>query len=75
MKAAWSQSMLGKLDMGQFQKSVSPEVIMRAQKDPNFYKMIKEIEADPSPATMAKWIDDPNIGPLVGQMWKTMQGS
>jgi hypothetical protein len=38
-----------------------------------FYKAIKEISDNPSPETMRKWLDHPNIGPMITDMWKAMQ--
>lgn len=46
--------------------------LSRAQKDPEFYKCIREISEDPTPATLQKWVDHPTIGPLVQEMFKAM---
>jgi hypothetical protein len=52
-----------------------PQVIGRAQRHPDFYKAIKEISDSPSSATMQRWIDHPDLGPLVAEIWKSSQGS
>ena len=39
-----------------------------------FWVAIREISTSPTPEVMSKWLDDPNIGPLVAEMWKSMQG-
>jgi hypothetical protein len=51
-----------------------PQVIGRAQRHPDFYKAIKEISDSPSTATMQRWIDHPDVGPLVAEIWKSSQG-
>jgi len=56
-------------------QAASPEVVLRAQKHPDFYRMVKEVSDNPSAATMSKWIDHPDIGPLVAAMFKAMQSN
>lgn len=74
-RAQWGQTALGKINLDRLSSMSNPEIIMRAQRDPEFYKAIKEISDNPTSATMSKWMDNPNIGPLVAEIWKSMQGS
>jgi hypothetical protein len=37
-------------------------VLARAQKDPDFFKCIREVSENPTPQTLQKWIDHPTIG-------------
>lgn len=41
-RQAWSQSALGAVDMGRLAQMASPEVVARAQKDPEFYKVFDD---------------------------------
>lgn len=72
-RVMWSQSALGKLDLSYLLKTSDPSIIVRAQKDPRFWVAIREISTNPSSETIAKWLDDENIGPLVAELWKSMQ--
>ncbi|KXZ45660.1 hypothetical protein GPECTOR_52g59 [Gonium pectorale] len=69
----WGMSMLGRLDLSTMMRSMDPQIIFRAQKDPKFWVAIREISTSPTSEVMSKWLDDPNIGPLVAEMWKSMQ--
>lgn len=40
-----------------------------------FWVAIKEISTTPSSEVLAKWLDDPAIGPLVAELWKSMQAN
>lgn len=71
----WRMSALGRMDMSYLLKSTDPQVIMRAQQDPKFWVAIKEISTTPSSEVLAKWLDDPAIGPLVAELWKSMQAN
>jgi hypothetical protein len=68
----WGKSALGAIDMGQLAEMVSPEVIARAQADPDFYKAIKAISESPTPDVLASWISHERIGPLVTAMAKLL---
>ncbi|KAG2496004.1 hypothetical protein HYH03_005926 [Edaphochlamys debaryana] len=69
----WGMSALGKLDMSYLINTTDPQVLMRAQQDPQFWVAIREISTSPSPDVLSKWLDHPSIGPLVAEMWKSMQ--
>jgi len=72
LKSLWSQSALGRMDMGKMSQ-MDPQILFQAQKDPQFWKAIKEISDNPtSPEVLMKWLDDPKMGPLVAEMWKQM---
>ena len=43
----WSKSALGKMDMGAISQ-LDPTILFQAQKDPNFWKAIKEISDSPN---------------------------
>ncbi len=43
----WSQSALGRMDMGKM-ASADPTLLLKAQKDPQFWKAIKEISDNPT---------------------------
>lgn len=58
--------------MSYLAQRVDPMILMKAQKDPQFWKAINEISNDPRMETMKPWLDDPNIGPFVSEMWKVM---
>mmetsp|Transcript_36887 Transcript_36887/g.82035 ORF Transcript_36887/g.82035 Transcript_36887/m.82035 type:complete len:274 (+) Transcript_36887:119-940(+) len=73
-KGMWAQSALGRIDMNRM-SATDINILNRAQKDPNFWRAIKEISDSPSPEVMRKWLDDPAIGPLVAEMWKGMMGN
>ncbi|KAG1659899.1 hypothetical protein FOA52_006605 [Chlamydomonas sp. UWO 241] len=67
-KVLWSRSALGGMDFGKL-SNTDMSKLDAAQRDPMFWKAIKEIADNPSdPSIMAKWMDDPNIGPLVAEM-------
>lgn len=34
---------------------------------------MREISTNPDTRTLGRWLDDENIGPLVGELWKSMQ--
>jgi hypothetical protein len=70
LRQEWGQSALGAIDMGQLAEMVPPEVIARAQADPQFYVCIKEISESPTPDVLARWISHEKIGPLVTAMSK-----
>ncbi len=40
-----------------------------------FWVAIKEISTNPTSEVLAKWLDDPAIGPLVAELWKSMQAN
>ncbi|GLC69151.1 hypothetical protein PLESTF_000795500 [Pleodorina starrii] len=69
----WNASLLGKLDMSFMFEKVDPQIVMKAYNAPQFWVAIREISENPTPAVMAKWMDDPSIGPFVAEMWKGMQ--
>ncbi|GFR44845.1 hypothetical protein Agub_g6188, partial [Astrephomene gubernaculifera] len=68
----WATGVLGRVDLSYLLQSTDPGVILRAQRDPKFWLAIKEITGSPTPEVMARWLDDPNIGPLVAELWKSM---
>ncbi|KIZ04474.1 hypothetical protein MNEG_3487 [Monoraphidium neglectum] len=72
LKEQWGQSAMGRIDMSYLARVMDPMVLNRAQKDPDFYKCIREVSENPTPATLQKWIDHPTIGPLVSEMFKAM---
>ncbi|GBF96739.1 hypothetical protein Rsub_09481 [Raphidocelis subcapitata] len=72
LKEQWSQSAMGRIDMSYLGRVMDPNVLNRAQRDPEFFKCIREISDDPTPATLQRWIDHPTIGPLVAEMFKAM---
>ncbi|KAF6264383.1 hypothetical protein COO60DRAFT_1485872 [Scenedesmus sp. NREL 46B-D3] len=74
-RQAWSSSAMGAIDMSVLAQMADPEVVVKAQKDPEFYKCIREISDNPTSETMSKWLDHPTIGPFVGAMWKSMQAA
>lgn len=43
MKAAWSQSLLGRVDLAALAKKLDPEVLIKASKDPDLYKAFQVI--------------------------------
>ncbi|KAG2435418.1 hypothetical protein HYH02_011919 [Chlamydomonas schloesseri] len=69
----WGASVLGRLDLSYLVKTTDPQVILKAQNDPQFWVMLKEISTSPSPAAMTKWMDHPTLGPLVAELWKSAQ--
>lgn len=72
LKERWSQSAMGRIDMSYLARVMDPMVLARAQKDPDFYKCIREVSENPTPETLRQWIDHPAIGPLVAEMFKAM---
>jgi hypothetical protein len=72
LKERWAASAMGRIDMSYLARVMDPQVLNRAQRDPEFFKAIREISDSPTPATLQKWIDHPAIGPLVSEMFKAM---
>lgn len=72
LRAEWSQSALGTIDMRQLAEMVSPEDIAKAQADPDFYRAIREISESPTPDVLARWIDHPRIGVVVTAISKML---
>lgn len=72
-RESWMSSALGSIDMSILSRMADPQMVAQAQKDPEFYKAIKEISENPTNEVMGRWMDHPKIGPLVATMWKTMQ--
>ncbi|GIL50734.1 hypothetical protein Vafri_6885 [Volvox africanus] len=70
-RAMWEASFLGRVDLTYLFEKVDPMVLMKAQADPRYWVAVKEIATDP--ANMGKWLDDPNLGPFVAALWKSMQ--
>jgi len=69
-RTVWSRSALGGMDFGKL-SNMDVSMLDRAQRDPQFWKAIKEIADNPTDlSVMRKWMEDPNIGPLVMEMWK-----
>eukprot|EP00879_Flechtneria_rotunda_P021725 GHRR01022909.1.p1 GENE.GHRR01022909.1~~GHRR01022909.1.p1 ORF type:complete len:149 (+),score=21.33 GHRR01022909.1:1044-1490(+) len=73
LKNAWSMSAMGAIDMSALSQLADPRTVVEAQKDPEFYKCIREISDNPTSETMSRWLDHPKLGPLVSSMWKAMQ--
>ena len=49
----WSKSALGKMDMGAISQ-LDPTILFQAQKDPNFWKAIKEISDSPNSSEVGR---------------------
>ncbi|GFH06134.1 uncharacterized protein HaLaN_00713, partial [Haematococcus lacustris] len=53
-RTQWRQSSLGAMDFDFLVNNISPDVMMRARKDPQFWQVIMEVGQNPSTATIAK---------------------
>ncbi|EFJ45144.1 hypothetical protein VOLCADRAFT_106101 [Volvox carteri f. nagariensis] len=70
-RSMWEASFLGRVDLTYLFDKVDPKILLKAQADPQYWVAIKEIASDPG--AMRKWLDDPNLGPFVAALWKSMQ--
>jgi len=72
LRGEWARSAVGAIDLGQLAEMVPPEVMARAQADPDFYKCIKAVTESPTPDVLASWISHERLGPLVTAMAKVL---
>eukprot|EP00197_Chlamydomonas_leiostraca_P002988 CAMPEP_0202867382 /NCGR_PEP_ID=MMETSP1391-20130828/9315_1 /ASSEMBLY_ACC=CAM_ASM_000867 /TAXON_ID=1034604 /ORGANISM="Chlamydomonas leiostraca, Strain SAG 11-49" /LENGTH=283 /DNA_ID=CAMNT_0049547425 /DNA_START=91 /DNA_END=942 /DNA_ORIENTATION=+ len=71
-KGVWQQTALGAIDTSQLAQSLPPEVLLRAQRDPQFWAAIREISDNPSPEVLNKWMSNENLSPLITELARTM---